>query len=206
MKENHYDTVGDGEPEQAGESGRQRLVFHCQLAQGSPTGIISGFTNVKELYQKIAECYDMPASEVRSRSASKLSKLSATSFTSMRVTTTQQNSSCYIFTCFYFQILFCTLNTHKVDMNSLLGGQIGLDDFIFAHRKGRAKEIEITKSEDALGLTITDNGAGYAFIKRIKEGSIINNIPYIEVSISNTIMYQFLIYYLLHVCLISDKM
>lgn len=43
---------------------RPKLVFHCQLAQGSPTGIISGFTNVKELYQKIAECYDMPASEV----------------------------------------------------------------------------------------------------------------------------------------------
>ena len=65
----------------------------------------------------------------------------------------------------------------------MLGGQIGLDDFIFAHRKGRAKEIEITKSEDALGLTITDNGAGYAFIKRIKEGSIINSIPYIEVNL-----------------------
>jgi hypothetical protein len=37
------------------------------------------------------------------------------------------------------------------------------------------------QSEDALGLTITDNGAGYAFIKRIKEGSIISKIPYIEV-------------------------
>ena len=67
-------------------------------------------------------------------------------------------------------------------MSHLLGGQIGLDDFIFAHRKGRAKEIEISKTEDALGLTITDNGAGYAFIKRIKEGSIISNIPYIEVT------------------------
>lgn len=43
-------------------------------------------------------------------------------------------------------------------MSKLLGGQIGLDDFIFAHRKGRPKEIEIIKSEDALGLTITDNG------------------------------------------------
>ena len=70
-------------------------------------------------------------------------------------------------------------------MGHLLGGQIGLDDFIFAHRKGRAKEIEITKTEDALGLTITDNGAGYAFIKRIKEGSIISNIPYIEVTERN---------------------
>ena len=60
--------------------------------------------------------------------------------------------------------------------------------------QGRPKEIEITKSEDALGLTITDNGAGYAFIKRIKEGSIINSIPYIEVSklyISRKVWTQF---------------
>lgn len=63
------------------------------------------------------------------------------------------------------QILFCTLNTHKVDMQKLLGGQIGLEDFIFAHVRGETKEVEVTKTEDALGLTITDNGAGYAFIK-----------------------------------------
>lgn len=68
-------------------------------------------------------------------------------------------------------------------MTKLLGGQIGLDDFIFAHRRGRAKEIEISKSEDALGLTITDNGAGYAFIKRIKEGSIVDAIPHIQVCV-----------------------
>lgn len=81
-----------------------------------------------------------------------------------------------------FKILFCTLNSHKVEMSKLLGGQIGLDDFIFAHRKGRPKEIEIVKTEDALGLTITDNGAGFAFIKRIKEGSVIDKIPHIQVS------------------------
>lgn len=63
------------------------------------------------------------------------------------------------------QILFCTLNTHKIDMDKLLGGQIGLEDFIFAHIKGIKKEVEVYKAEDALGLTITDNGAGYAFIK-----------------------------------------
>ncbi|RZF32048.1 hypothetical protein LSTR_LSTR005952 [Laodelphax striatellus] len=120
---------------------KQKLVFHCQQAQGSPTGLISGFSNVKELYEKISECYDFPPED----------------------------------------ILYCTLNTHKVDMTKLLGGQIGLEDFIFVHRKGRAKEIEITKTEDALGLTITDNGAGYAFIKRIKEGSIIDGIEYIQV-------------------------
>ncbi|XP_061457197.1 PDZ domain-containing protein GIPC3 [Rhineura floridana] len=75
------------------------------------------------------------------------------------------------------QIMFCTLNTHRVDMQKLLGGQIGLEDFIFAHIRGETKEVEVTKTEDALGLTITDNGAGCAFIKRIKEGSIINRIP-----------------------------
>lgn len=124
-----------GPPQQQGRP-RPKLVFHCQQAHGSPTGLISGFTNVKELYQKIADCYDFPVS----------------------------------------QILFCTLNTHKVDMSRLLGGQIGLEDFIFAHIKGQPKEVDIEKSEDALGLTITDNGAGYAFIKRIKEGSIMDKI------------------------------
>ncbi|XP_030918064.1 PDZ domain-containing protein GIPC3, partial [Geospiza fortis] len=109
---------------------------HTQLAHGSPTARIEGFTNVKELYAKIAEVFDISPTE----------------------------------------ILFCTLNTHKVDMQKLLGGQIGLEDFIFAHVRGETKEVEVTKTEDALGLTITDNGAGYAFIKRIKEGSIINRL------------------------------
>ncbi|XP_074640757.1 PDZ domain-containing protein GIPC3-like [Tubulanus polymorphus] len=118
---------------------RPKFQFHCQLAQGSPTGIISGFTNVKELYLKISECYGIDVK----------------------------------------MILFCTLNTHKVDMNKLLGGQIALDDFIFAHVKGQAKEIEVSKAEDALGLTITDNGDGYAFIKRIKPGSIMDKIDLI---------------------------
>ncbi|XP_043256400.1 PDZ domain-containing protein GIPC3 [Colletes gigas] len=120
---------------------RPPLVFHCQLAHGSPTGLISGFSNVRELYQKIAECYELPVEE----------------------------------------ILFCTLNTHKIEMTELLGSQIGVGDFIFAHKKGRPKEIELVKSGDALGLTITDNGAGYAFIKRIKEGSVIDRIKVIEV-------------------------
>ncbi|XP_037263383.1 PDZ domain-containing protein GIPC1 isoform X3 [Falco biarmicus] len=77
--------------------------------------------------------------------------------------------------------MFCTLNTHKVDMEKLLGGQIGLEDFIFAHTKGQRKEVQVLKSEEALGLTITDNGAGYAFIKRIREGSVIDRIPVISV-------------------------
>ncbi|XP_015665417.1 PDZ domain-containing protein GIPC3 [Protobothrops mucrosquamatus] len=120
---------------------RPRLIFHTQLAHGSSTAKIEGFTNVKELYAKIAEVFDISSTE----------------------------------------ILFCTLNTHKVDMQKLLGGQIGLEDFIFAHVRGDTKEVEVTKTEDALGLTITDNGAGYAFIKRIKEGSIMNRIPTVSV-------------------------
>ncbi|XP_029003418.1 PDZ domain-containing protein GIPC3 [Betta splendens] len=115
---------------------RPKLIFHTQLAHGSPTGRIHGFTNVKELYAKIAEVFNISPSE----------------------------------------ILFCTLNSHKVDMQKLLGGQIGLEDFIFAHVRGETKEVEVTKTEDALGLTITDNGAGYAFIKRIKEASTIDRL------------------------------
>ncbi|XP_051930596.1 PDZ domain-containing protein GIPC3 isoform X2 [Hippocampus zosterae] len=115
---------------------RPRLIFHTQLAHGSPTGRIHGFTNVKELYAKIADVFNISPSE----------------------------------------ILFCTLNSYKVDMQKLLGGQIGLEDFIFAHVRGETKEVEVTKTEDALGLTITDNGAGYAFIKRIKEGSTIDRL------------------------------
>lgn len=57
---------------------------------------------------------------------------------------------------------------------------------------GRPKEVELVKSEDALGLTITDNGAGYAFIKRIKEGSIIDSIPHIQVSQLNRSEYVML--------------
>lgn len=113
-----------------------QLVFHCSLAHGSPTGLLSGFNSVKELYAKAAEIFEIPVDEV----------------------------------------LFCTLNTFKLDMTKLLGGQLGLDDFIYIHVKGQKKEVEIVKSESALGLTITDNGAGKAFIKRIKPGSLVERL------------------------------
>lgn len=64
-------------------------------------------------------------------------------------------------------------------MERLLGGQIGLDDFIFAHVKGQCKTVTVLKTSPALGLTITDNGAGCAFIKRIKEGSIADGVAQI---------------------------
>lgn len=54
-------------PSPSSPVGRPQLVFHCQLAHGSPTGFVSGFSNVKELYQKIAEYFEMPPNEVRRR-------------------------------------------------------------------------------------------------------------------------------------------
>lgn len=48
-------------------------------------------------------------------------------------------------------------------------------------KKGQPKEIEITKAEDSLGLTITGNNAGYCFIKKIREGSLIQQLGYIHV-------------------------
>ena len=55
----------DAEVENESRQPRPKLVFHCQQAHGSPTGVISGFTNVKELYQRIASCYEIQASDVR---------------------------------------------------------------------------------------------------------------------------------------------
>lgn len=112
-----------------------QMPVKCQLAHGSPTGIITGFTNVKELFQKIADCYGISASE----------------------------------------ILFCTMNTHKVDMSQLITDQKNTEDvkFIFAHIKGQAKEIDVTTPHDGLGLTIADNGVDYAFIKGIDKESIL---------------------------------
>lgn len=110
------------------------MVFHCQLAHGSPTKQIRDFTNVKQLYEAIAKAFGLSTSD----------------------------------------ILYCTLNTHKVDMTRLLGGQIGLDDFLFAHVKGQSKTVKVVKDGPALGLTISDNGAGYAFIKKVRDDSIMS--------------------------------
>lgn len=55
---------GGGGAGGGGNALKNQLVFHCQLAHGSPTGLISGFSSVKELYQKIAECYEFPMDEV----------------------------------------------------------------------------------------------------------------------------------------------
>ncbi|XP_012298236.2 PDZ domain-containing protein GIPC2 isoform X1 [Aotus nancymaae] len=133
----------EGEPTGAGggsvlasSAPAHKLIFHAQLAHGSATGRVEGFSSIQELYAKIAGAFEISPSE----------------------------------------ILYCTLNTPRVDMERLLGGQLGLQDFMFAHVKGIKKEVNVYKSEDSLGLTITDNGVGYAFIKRIKDGGVIDSV------------------------------
>ena len=82
------------------------------------------------------------------------------------------------------EIMFCTLNSHTIHKNleNLLGGQIMLTDFIYVHLKSRErKRVVVNKSDSALGLTITDNGVGVAFIKRIRDGSIISHLPDVRV-------------------------
>jgi hypothetical protein len=128
-------------PEGAAAADTFDMVFHCQLAHGSPTKQVKDFTNVKQLYESIANAFGIKSSD----------------------------------------ILYCTLNTHKVDMSRLLGGQIGLDDFLFAHTKGDSATVKVNKDGPALGLTISDNGAGYAFIKKIREDSIMSRVANIGV-------------------------
>ncbi|NWR80583.1 GIPC3 protein, partial [Centropus unirufus] len=56
--------AAEGTPAPRPPRARPRLVFHTQLAHGSPTGRIEGFTNVKELYAKIAEVFSISPTEV----------------------------------------------------------------------------------------------------------------------------------------------
>jgi len=42
-----------------------RFVFYCQLAHGSATAKVEGFTNVKQLYEKIATAFHIKDEEVR---------------------------------------------------------------------------------------------------------------------------------------------
>ncbi|GMT18926.1 hypothetical protein PFISCL1PPCAC_10223, partial [Pristionchus fissidentatus] len=70
------------------------------------------------------------------------------------------------------EVLFCTVNSPKVDMDHLLSSSLGLGDVIYVHLVGETVTKNFTKTENNIGLTITDNGAGKAFIKRVREGSI----------------------------------
>lgn len=68
-------------------------------------------------------------------------------------------------------ILFCTLNTDKIDLDRVFVAAAP-GDTIFAHLRGEAREVRLKKSEAAIGLTISDNGAGKNFVKRLIEDSL----------------------------------
>lgn len=65
-------STGSANTNQNGSSQAGKTIFSCQLAHGSPTGRISGFNNVKDLYEKIATYYEIPVSTVSSHSLSLL--------------------------------------------------------------------------------------------------------------------------------------
>ncbi|KAH7644101.1 pdz domain-containing protein gipc3 [Dermatophagoides farinae] len=79
------------------------------------------------------------------------------------------------------EIMYCTLNTPKIDMDQVLCGQICPNDIVFVHRKGRRKDVEVRKSEQFLGLTIADNGYGCSYIKKIRTNSTASRVPFIQV-------------------------
>ncbi|VDN07773.1 unnamed protein product [Thelazia callipaeda] len=107
--------------------------LQVQLAHGSAIRIVSGFLNIKQLYELIARNYDQVKVD---------------------------------------DILFCTVNTHRIRMDALMSYNIFNDDCIFAHIAGQKKEVTLVKTSPKLGLTIADNGIGKAFIKRIVPGAL----------------------------------
>jgi hypothetical protein len=69
IKEDPSSTAAQNRHNEHDDHVKQNLVFHCQQAQGSPTGLVSNFSNVRELYQRVADCYDFPSDEVSSPSS-----------------------------------------------------------------------------------------------------------------------------------------
>eukprot|EP01136_Pigoraptor_vietnamica_P023773 Opistho-1_new@6578 len=78
-------------------------------------------------------------------------------------------------------IVFCTLNSPSPsDMDHLLGGQLAYDDLIYVHLRGEPKTVKATKTKPTIGLSITDNCAGYPFIKRVYPDSLLAGVKEIE--------------------------
>lgn len=125
------------------------LFFECQLAHGSPTAKIRGVSGHKKMY----EVSEQEAAEevvhlfLRFQSIARAFKLDPA------------------------DILYCTVNTYKLEMDKLLSSAIPLDCLIFAHVRGQKKQVVLKKENGHLGLTITDNHAGHVFIKTIKPNS-----------------------------------
>lgn len=53
-------------------------------------------------------------------------------------------------------------------MDSLLANYLSSGDLIVVHLCGQSKDLYVSKTHEYLGLTITDNGQGRAFVKKVK--------------------------------------
>lgn len=53
-------------------------------------------------------------------------------------------------------------------MSALLGNYLSSGDLIVVHMCGNGKDLNLQKRQEYLGLTITDNGHGRAFVKKVK--------------------------------------
>lgn len=63
-------------------------------------------------------------------------------------------------------------------MDAILGNYLSHGDTIIVHMCGVSKDLHLTKTQEYLGLTITDNGQGRAFVKKVKSSQ-----PIVEDSI-----------------------
>ena len=125
--------------------------YYVQLAHGSNIEIISGFSDLKELYQKVAQCYKIRSDD----------------------------------------ILFCTVKSNKIDMDEIVceRDEVARHEIIYVHVKGASKEVSLVKSEETLGVNVTDTDrvrsglarANKAFIKSIEKGKVLSRHTRIKV-------------------------
>ncbi|CAI4228900.1 unnamed protein product [Auanema sp. JU1783] len=73
-------------------------------------------------------------------------------------------------------IIFCTVNTFKPDMEHLFTSCIMNDDFLYVHVAGQACELEVEKTQNSLGMTIAENAVSRCFIKTIAESSVLDKL------------------------------
>uniref|UniRef100_A0A914DX30 PDZ domain-containing protein n=1 Tax=Acrobeloides nanus TaxID=290746 RepID=A0A914DX30_9BILA len=77
-------------------------------------------------------------------------------------------------------ILFCTLNTYSVNMDHLATTNLGLEDLILAHIKGKTKQVKFIKTKKLIGITLMVNQAGKIIIKSIRKDSEVPPIPELQ--------------------------
>ncbi|VDO85351.1 unnamed protein product [Haemonchus placei] len=140
----------------------RKLKFCCQLAHGSPTAIISNFSSINELFQSIAGCFNISPDDIIFCTINtfrvavfwelgfccQLAHGSPTAIISNFSSIDELFQS--IAGCFNISpddIIFCTINTFRPDMDKLFSGSLEYSDMLFAHVKGQAVEVELTKTE-----------------------------------------------------------